>query len=498
MGGPRGQAALVCPITARPVTCARTLTLTSRPHYSEYGDRATQARAKIEKMDRLLGRSALRRRAWVMLPFGCALALLRPASAVSVDCAAPEDFCSGDPCKVTASLDVTTPSCVLDFGARALILDGAIRLPRNGLLSLSAGSIELRRKINGKHSRVADGEAASVSLAALGEVRLLAEIDVSGATRCGAITITAGGPLELRNRLRGRTRARGSAPGATVTIASSATVTVGPSAHIDAGGGPGGSGGQVTVTAEGDVILGGRIDASGRAGGSIVAISHEGTVSIENRVRARGTIDGGGTALLEAAADLRLLRRPAVLDVSGRGAPGGGTMHLHASRAIALRYLWARGGPGAPGGTITATAPAVELAELDVRGGSAGGRIEARSTADGASVTTVDARSDGGNAGQIAVDAAADAAIGDIAAGGAIRGGDIRIAAAGRIALGTATYSIDTSAPLGGAIAAHTPADIVVAGRLNATVGGCVGLSAGGTVDVSHAIINVPITASCP
>ncbi len=50
----------------------------------------------------------------------------------------------------------------------------------------------------------------------------------------------------------------------------------------------------------------------------------------------------------------------------------------------------------------------------------------------------------------------------------------------------------------GGAIEALAPnADLTVQGKLR-TSGGCVGLAAGGALDVADADVDVPITPSCP
>src|SRR5262245_52351732 len=42
-------------------------------------------------------------------------ALTGRAAATQVDCDTPDDFCTGDPCFVLDNLEISVPSCVLDF-----------------------------------------------------------------------------------------------------------------------------------------------------------------------------------------------------------------------------------------------------------------------------------------------------------------------------------------------------------------------------------------------
>src|SRR5215475_12790030 len=89
-------------------------------------------------------------RGWLSALLGAmaVLALAAPAGAVTqVDCNTPNDFCVGDPCVTKDELQITVPSCVLDFGARALVLSQVVFVPNGGSLTLSAGSIEIRRRI---------------------------------------------------------------------------------------------------------------------------------------------------------------------------------------------------------------------------------------------------------------------------------------------------------------------------------------------------------------
>src|SRR3954470_22026406 len=64
-----------------------------------------------------------------------------------VACTQPADLCAGDPC--TTGAMTVAPNCVLDFGDRRLVVAGAITVPDGGVLSLSAGDVDVRGPITG-------------------------------------------------------------------------------------------------------------------------------------------------------------------------------------------------------------------------------------------------------------------------------------------------------------------------------------------------------------
>src|SRR5262245_11562212 len=91
---------------------------------------------------------------------GCALAacaalvialLALPAHADPASCADPGHLGRGNP-GVVGALDVISP-CVVDFGDRALVIRGTLRAPSGGVLSLKAGSIDVRHPIVGRYGR---------------------------------------------------------------------------------------------------------------------------------------------------------------------------------------------------------------------------------------------------------------------------------------------------------------------------------------------------------
>ncbi len=418
----------------------------------------------------------------------------RPAAAIPADCDTPDDFCVGDPCRVARSIDITAASCVLDFGTRDLIISGAIRVPNGGSVSLRAKSIALRHKINAAHPSGSQGDGGDITLQATGTIAILGNVDASGDRHCGAIRIEAGGAVDIRKLVRSRTRSHSAAvSGGVVTIRSGAAFTTAQAGRIDVRGAHGTIGGDVSITAADDITLESRIDASGDGGGTIALTSSGGTVYINDRVRANG---GGGTVELSAATDVRLIQLPGAIDVSGHTLYAGGTINLTAGNEINVAFLSARGGGDAPGGSVMARAVNVLLSDVDLRGGVAGGDISIQSD-NRADLVTGDLRSQSGRGGRIRINAT-DAALEDIAAAGTTNGGDIRVHVTGQLQLGVPGRSIDVTAPVGGTIEGHAGGDLYASGNFHAADGGCIALSAGGTLHSASANFNVPVGAACP
>src|SRR5262245_343054 len=178
---------------------------------------------------------------------GLVLAVALAGTALAqVDCDTPDDLCTGDPC-VVGSVEVDD-SCVLDFGARTLIVLGGIKLPNSGTLSLTAETVQVMGRILNMSSTVA-GPGPTVTLAAAGDIALDGPIRVTGvrgAAIPGRVTIQAGGSLAVRSTLN------------TLTSPSTITWSAG-SGNVDFSGRVNTSkpGGEISIAA------GGRIDLFG-------------------------------------------------------------------------------------------------------------------------------------------------------------------------------------------------------------------------------------------
>ena len=129
---------------------------------------------------------------------------VRSAGATTqVDCITPDEFCTGNPCTTTDRLEITVSSCVLDFGSRALVLATGVTVPSGGTLSLTAGSIEVKKKINGQHTGASDGDGADISLSATGSIVVGGRIVASGSNSSGTISLNAGGNVDLNELVVG-------------------------------------------------------------------------------------------------------------------------------------------------------------------------------------------------------------------------------------------------------------------------------------------------------
>jgi hypothetical protein len=437
----------------------------------------------------------------------CAMAMfawlsvhVRSAAAVPIDCDTADDFCTGDPCKVTTSLEITATSCVVDFGTRGLVIDGVIRVPSGGSLSLTAATIDLRRKIDGTHAAGTGSDGADIALHAAGPIDVRGKIDASGHNHSGSIAIDAGGNVYLEKLVRSRSRSHGApTTGGTVSVQAAGLLISSPTGRVDVRGGHDTAGGQVTLSGAGGATIRGRIDARGGRGGTVSVASAAGTVSIEDDIRADGNTARGGAVSLTAGGDLRLIQPQVGIRANGRGVLGGGTIALSAVGEINMNALSARGIAG-DGGSVLATARQVLLSNVSVRATGSGGLIDVTSTAADVSLLTLDARSIDSAGGQIRVVAAGNAAVGSgVRADGRTVGGDVRVDAGDGITLGlSAGETILVTAAVGGAIAAQAGGNILTFGTFSAQAGGCVGLSAGGTLNTAGASFDVPLTTTCP
>src|SRR5262245_37975338 len=81
------------------------------------------------------------------------VAVAAATASPTVDCSDPANLCTGDPCEIPA-VEVLSP-CVVDFGAVDLVIRGRIDVPNGGVLSFTAGSIEARDAVVGRHQTFA-------------------------------------------------------------------------------------------------------------------------------------------------------------------------------------------------------------------------------------------------------------------------------------------------------------------------------------------------------
>jgi hypothetical protein len=429
-----------------------------------------------------------------------ALALGIPASAVTpVDCDTPDDFCTGDPCVTQDNLEVTVGSCVLDFGGRALVLAKVTFLPNAGSLSLTAGSIDVQRRIDGQHVDATSGDGADISLSASGNITIGGRLDGDGRNSTGTITVDAGGNVDMRDKVRSRSKGHvATATGGTITVQADGTVTSVTRATIDVRGKRNSTAaGQVTIGGDAGVTLNGQVDVRGNPGGTASINSAAGDVSFNNKLRGEGSPGGGGSFIIDAAGNLTL-NTP--VKVSGGAPGGGGTVALTAgtAAAIVIRNVTASG-LGAPAGTVSATGGSFEGRTITARGTS-GGTIDITSTSGNVLVRRVRAEGRTGTGGTLIIDSALDLNVENgVRNAGGLTGGSARFTSVGDMLLGDSpTRRFDVTGTAGGVIDGQAGGNLTAEGRFTAAAGGCIGLSAGGTLDTTAAQFDVPLTASCP
>ncbi len=187
---------------------------------------------------------------------------------------------------------------MLDFGTRTLVIGGTLRVPNGGTLSLTAGDIDVRRAISGRHAKPFSGAGADIALAARGSLTVRWRIDASARASAGSIHLLALQDIRLLAPIRAATNGpQPAASGGVITVSGGAVVVeVGAKMLVD-GDVPGGSI-DLDATA-GDLTLSGDFRARGEAGGRI-----RGSASRSLRASGAFAAAGDGCIGLMAGASL--------------------------------------------------------------------------------------------------------------------------------------------------------------------------------------------------
>ena len=478
--------------------------------------------------------------------FALALIAFAPR-AFAVRCSNPDNLCRGNPC-VTKALEVE-PSCTVDFGNRDLVIGGTLTVPNGGTLTLRARTIDVRRAIVARHATRFQGMGGKVNLIATEDITVHWRIDASARTVPGEIHLTAGSDVRLFGRLRAATNGPNpQADGGVISVdAGGVILSVGLRARIRADGAAGTRGGTVTLSAASGVSLQGRVRASGGTGGSIAVVSTNGAVSVAQPIDARGMKGSGGSvALFAVNGALNILER---VQADGQGL--GGTLYLIGGGAVSTFASVSAGSSpatGTGGNVIVASNGDVTLREPVIADGNVGGTIQAISTGGalqilspfvahgksgaGGQVTlragttaTVDSNvdADGGSAGgAVSLDGRTVEvtnrgglfARGDIGGTIEVSGNSVTVAPGAKVLVdgdvpggrirfdataGDLTLSGDFRARGdGGRIVGAASHRLVADGMFAARGNGCIGLSAGATLDISAGDFDVPVLMSCP
>jgi len=423
-----------------------------------------------------------------------------PAAALrEVDCNTPADFCTGDPCVTTDEIKVTVPVCTLTFAGRTLVLKHVVFLPSGGALSLTARTIEVRRRIDGTHFKSGAGDGADITLIAGDRITVRARLDAAGRTSTGNIRLTAGGSVELRDQLRARAHGdTATASGGTVTIQAGGSVISTKEGKMNLRGRYNHtSGGQVVISGATGVNIEGKINVRGSQGGAVTVTATAGSVRMAGTTRADGAPSAGGNVTINASGSLTLEKG---INTSG-GEPTAGSITLTAGGVMRLAALRADGHLNASAGMITALGQSVIADRIRARGGADGGVVNLSTSAGDLTVEQIDVRGRDGMGGSVTVVSAGDLTNeqGTNVSGGDFAAGEAHFSAAGDITLGLSTaIRFEAGGFPGGVIEADAAGDLTVEGKFKTTVGGCIGLMAGGVLDTTGAEFDQPVMPTCP
>ena len=435
------------------------------------------------------------------------LAVAAPASATTqVDCDTTADFCTGDPCVTSDSLEITVSSCTLNFGSATLRIENKVRLAVDGAtLSLTAANIEVNAKIDGKHTDTGEPNGSDVTLTTSGNITVNRKIDVSARGTAGSITLDAGGNIAIGHQLLARAKGGGgvTATGGIVTVEADGTVTStkrgkliarGKKKNTDAG--------EVSVSGVLGVDLDGRIEVRGLNAGTAAVTSSGGNVVFDEEIRAFGEFGNGGRVMLDTpVGDVAM---NGVIRAKGGGIEGGGDIDITGDVVSVLR-IDARGRGHSPGGSINIVGSTIFSGRILANGGDDGGSVSVISVVNPPGGITLDERIDVDGriaGGSVIVSTPYDATIlAEIDARGDVTGGEAHFHADGNLVLGGGSSDKyrATSDGVGGTFEADTTTgNLTVSGVYTVQIGGCIGLSAGGVLDTSQATFDTTPVASCP
>jgi cysteine-rich repeat protein len=318
------------------------------------------------------------------------LVLAVPATAtVANDICAPAD----DPCvvKVVKNGVPVTPGSTLDFGTRTLRVPPGAQLVVGGTagsMTIKAGAMDIQATSQGAGALRAVGGDITVT-AATGDVGVhrmgnsVARIDVSGDPSTGGggsidLEATAGnvlvdGVLDAGANLTGET-------GGFVTL-SGMTVALGAASEIDVDGKGDGGGGTLQIDSDSNLTLGGKIDGSGGFfGGGEIDLSAGGNVVATAKLDLQGTQGGGDGGVLDIEPVGGSVTISGSVNLSGDSdgdfSGNGGELDIETSGSILLTApVDASSGTGGGGGTIDFTAgfDITQTAPIQVQGKGADG-----------------------------------------------------------------------------------------------------------------------------
>lgn len=419
------------------------------------------------------------------------------------------------PCTINENIEIDPGSCTLDFSGRDVIINKIVKVGANDLHIIcraltiltgngSKGFIDAR----GSGNTPPESNGGSVRIDADSSVRIKGSgqsFNLSGNGRGGLLLIFADGRIELENRilLDGTAKTAG---GGVIELNSKERIKLTTDAQISArGGNDSAGGGEVTLTARGDVTQGGEVDVSGSDGGTIditaggeiiandlisdatgdagsggcIAVEGGTGTTITGSVRSNGSVGefmtggcGGVVCVDSDSGDVTLGLNSEIVATGARPDGAGGIVAMLVGANYSAFGLIDVSGPNGEtcGGDLCIEAEADVLTSaggtIDASGGDGGGELDISGGRDVSIFGDINARARqrGGLSGLIAVEAGVRGAgagnlsvSSDLDASGAAtcsdengcgEGGSIDLSGC-NVTL-TANSSLDVSAPLGG------------------------------------------------
>jgi hypothetical protein len=330
--------------------------------------------------------------------------LLATTAFAQVDCSNPDNLCTGDPCTI-AAIAVESP-CVVDFGSRALVVAGTLRVQSAlgvGSISFTAASIAVPGMIQADDDGVpVHTDGGDITLMADADITVDGRLQSKGYYDGGTIVLDGGGDIRVRGPISATGRYSG---GGHVAIDAVGEVEITQVVRVNGGGGTIGitAGGDlvvdgplngrqpaplfgkstnITLVAGGSILVADRIDASGTTFGSgdgDIIIRGAAGVTVCRPIRTRGYAIGGGVEVSSSAGNVIVSNS---IDAGGRNR--GNVIRLEAAGMLSVTGSLLARGVGVFGGDIFARGATVSLTapRFDVRGGndSTGGTIEGTAT----------------------------------------------------------------------------------------------------------------------
>lgn len=481
--------------------------------------------------------------AWGLLAL--AVLLITGTARGAVSCASPDNLCVGDPC-VTGQLEVTSP-CVIDFGDRTLVIRGTLKVPNNGVLSLRARDIDVRRAIVGRHARRHESGGSDITLMASRNITVRWRIDASARTRPGKIHLMAGNHIKLLAPLRAATSGPvPTASGGSITVEAGGTIDAVKRARLRVRGSDT-PGGEILLNGSAGVRLQNRITASGSSGGNVRIVSARGDIVLSEGLDTTGDDgDGGSATLIATVGDVTLFDR-----IDAEGSTQGGKITLIGGGPVTAFGALRAGSSsltGNGGDVVVAGDGEVLISEVVNVDGMSGGQIVIGSTNESTRIAAPIVASGGrGNGGRVVLGSGKNTFVGNQvdADGGALGGmievsagqtltltpqgallargdtggeinldgGSVTVPAGGRVLVdgdvpgGSISFAATAGDLIldgdfrargrtGGRIEGMATGDVVAGGAFAARGDGCISLS-GNSLDVSGGTFDVPLADAC-